>query len=163
MSLSLQEIVTQALGFLILVWVLKRVFWKPVLASLEGRRSKIEEAFRQIESQRKEIENLRADYESRLAKIEEEARAKLQAAIDEGRKIAREIQEKSREEAKQVLTRSKEDLGLEIAKARIELRREIAELTLLAAEKFLREKMTGEKHREKILEMIEELETRGRV
>lgn len=160
MSLSLQEILTQALGFLILVWVLKRIFWKPVLATLEARRLKIEEAFRQIENQRKEIEGLRSDYTARIAKIEEEARGKLQEAVDEGRRIAREIQEKSREEAKAVLTRSKEDLALEIAKAKIELRREIAGLTLLTAERLLKEKMSGEKHRERILEMIEELETR---
>lgn len=159
MSLSVSEILTQALGFLLLVWVLKRVFWKPVLGILEARRSRIEEAFRQIDSQKKEIETLRSDYERRIDKIEEEVRAKLQAAIDEGRRIAREIQEKAREEAKDALTRTKENLSLEIAKARVELRREIADLTLLATEKLLREKMTDEKHREKILEMIEELET----
>ena len=158
MSLSLQEILAQALGFLLLVWVLKRIFWKPLLAALEARRSRIEDAFRKIDSSKKEIEGLRSDYEKRLEKIEEEARGKLQAAVDEGRQIAREIQEKAREEAKEALTRSKETLGLEVAKARIDLRREIADLTLLAAEKLLREKMSGEKHREKIIEMIEELE-----
>ena len=36
-------------------------------------------------------------YEAHLAKIEEESRAKLQATIDEGRRIARDIQEKARE------------------------------------------------------------------
>ena len=160
MSLSLQEILTQALGFLLLVWFLKRIFWKPVLAMLETRRSGIEKAFRQIEDSKKEIEGLRLDYESRIARIEEEARAKLQGAIDEGRRIAREIQEKAREEAGEALLRSKENLGLEIAKARVELRREIAQLTLLTTEKLLREKMTGEKHQEKILELIEELEAK---
>ena len=161
MNLSLQEIITQALGFLLLVWVMKRIFWKPLLGMLEARRSQIEEAFRQIESSKKEIALLRTDYESRIVKIEEEARGKLQAAIDEGRKIARDIQEKARQEAKDVLARSKENLSLEVAKARIELRREIAELTLLATEKFLREKMTPEKNREKILELIEELEAKS--
>ena len=161
MSLSLQEIITQALGFLLLVWVMKRIFWKPILGMLEARRSRVEEAFRQIESSKKEIALLRTDYESRIVKIEEEARGKLQAAIDEGRKIARDIQEKAREEAKDILMRSKENLSLEVAKARIELRREIAELTLLATEKFLREKMTPEKNREKILELIEELEAKS--
>jgi len=160
-SLSLQEILTQALGFLLLVWVLKRLFWKPLLASLEKRRSAIAEGFHQIESQKREMESLRRDYEARIQKIEEEARGKLQAAIDEGRKISREIQEKARDEAKQALTRSKEDLSLEIAKARVELRGEIARLTLLATEKLLREEMTDERHREKILDMIDELEAKG--
>ncbi len=158
MNLSLQEILTQALGFLILVWVMKRLFWKPVLAALEKRRSLIEEAFRRIEESKKELAALRADYEGHLEKIEEEAHAKLQSSIDEGRRIAREIQEKAREEAKQDLTRVKENLALEVEKARIELRREIADLTLRATEKILHEKMTDEKNREKILELIEELE-----
>lgn len=161
MSLSVQEILTQALGFLLLVWVLKRLFWKPVLTTLEARRGRIEEAFSQIEHSKKEIEGLRADYLSRIEKIEEEARSKLQAAIEEGRRISREIQEKTREEAHEALTRSKENLALEIRKARIDLRREIVELTLATSEKLLREKMTGEKHREKILELIEELEAKS--
>lgn len=161
MSLSVQEILTQALGFLLLVWILKRLFWKPVLTTLETRRHRIEESFRQIEHSKKEIEELRADYRARIEKIEEEARSKLQAAIEEGRRISREIQEKTREEAREALTRSKENLALEIRKARIDLRREIVELTLAAAEKLLREKMTGEKHREKVLELIEELEAKS--
>ncbi len=161
MSLSIQEILTQALGFLLLLFVMKRIFWKPLLAMLEGRRSRIEQAFQQIESSKKEIDSLRADYEKRIERIEEEARAKLQSAIDEGRKIGREIQEKAREEAKDALTRSKENLSLEVAKARVELRKEIAELTLRATEKLLHEQMSGDKQREKILEMIEELETKA--
>lgn len=161
MSLSLEEILTQALGFLLLVWVLKRIFWKPLLTMLETRKSKIEQAFRQIEDSKKEIELLRSDYESRIERIEEQGRVKLQAAVDEGRQIAREIQEKARQEAKRMLTQSKEDLSLEIAKARVQLRREIAELALRATEKLVHEEMTNEKHREKILEMIEGLETLG--
>ena len=106
MSLSLAEILTQILGFLVLVFVLKRLFWKPLLGILEARRKQIEETFRQIESSKKEIELLRSDYESRIQKIEEEARAKLQAAVEEGRRIAREIQEKAREEANEALVRS---------------------------------------------------------
>lgn len=158
MSLSLQEILTQAFGFLILVWILKRLFWKPILATLEKRRKKIEEAFRHIEIARQEIETLRSDYEARIAKIEEEGRVKLQSALEEGRRIAREIQEKAREEAKEVLWRTKENLALEVAKARVELRHEIVELTLLATERILREKLTEEKQQEKIFAMIESLE-----
>jgi F-type H+-transporting ATPase subunit b len=161
MSLSLQEILTQALGFLLLVWVMKRLFWKPILSGLAARRGRIEEAFREIENSKKEIERLRTDYEAHIAKIEEEARAKLQATVEEGHRIAREIQDQAREEAKQVLLRSKEDLTLEIGKARLLLRREIADLTLLATERLLHEKMTDEKHRERVLEMIEELEAKS--
>lgn len=160
MNLSLQEILTQALGFLVLVWIMKRLFWKSILGSLDDRRTRIEEAFRQIENSKKEIETLRQDYQSHLEKIEEEGRAKIQAAIDEGRRISRDIQEKAREEAKEALTRSKENLALEVQKARLELRREIADLTLAATERILREKMSPEKHREKIVELIGELEAR---
>lgn len=128
------------------------------MESLEKRRTGIEASFRQIESSKKEMEALRQDYLSHLVKIEEEARAKLQQAVEEGRRIAREIQEKAREEAKEALTHSKENLALEVRKARIELRRELVDLTLLATEKILREKMTEEKNREKILGLIEELE-----
>ncbi|MBI3999359.1 MAG: ATP synthase F0 subunit B, partial [Candidatus Omnitrophica bacterium] len=100
MNLSLQEILTQAGAFILLVWVLKKTAWKPLLKLLDERRGRIAKSFEEIESAKKGVEKLKADYEHARDHIEEEARKKIQQAIDEGKRIARELQETSRRDAR---------------------------------------------------------------
>ena len=158
MNVSIQEILTQGLGFLVLLFVLKKLFWLPILNVLEMRRTHIKTEFEKMDAAKKEMERLKAEYTVHLQKIEDEARGKIQEAIDEGRKISRDIQEKARAESQATFEKAKENLNLEVAKARITLRREIADLAILVSEKVLQEKLAGPKEQEKVLEFIEELE-----
>src|SRR3989338_3427393 len=152
------EVLVQLIAFIIVFWTLKVLAWKPLLKSLESRRAKIKDDFLKIENARKEIEALRAEYQTHLQKIEDEAWAKIQEAVDEGRRIAREIQDKARTESQETFEKAKENLYLEIAKARIELRREIAGLAILASERVIKERMDDIKQQEKVAAIIEELE-----
>ncbi|MBI4358189.1 MAG: F0F1 ATP synthase subunit B [Candidatus Omnitrophica bacterium] len=158
MNLSIQEILTQAAAFILLVWVLKKKAWKPLLKLLDERRERIAKGFEEIESAKKEVEKLKTDYEHARSQIEEEARKKLQEAIDEGKRVAGDLQENSRREARAVLEKAKEDIQLEVAKAKVTLRNEIADLTLAATERLLQEKLDETKDKELVLDFIEDLE-----
>ncbi len=158
MNLSVQEILTQAVAFILLVWVLKKMAWKPLLKLLDERREKIRTGFEEIGRTKKELEQLKTDYERARAHIEDEARQKLQQAIDEGKHVARELQEGSRREARAVLEKAKEDISLEVAKAKVTLRNEIADLTLRATERLIQEKLDETKDKEIVLDFIEDLE-----
>lgn len=157
MKLIFQEILTQIVAFLILLWVMKKVAWKPLLALLDERRKRIQDAFDGIEAQRREIETMKADYEKRFALIGEQARLKIQEAMAEGRGLASEIQEKARQEAREILERSKQSIEIEIGKARIELKDVIVSLTLQATENLLREKLDPAEHKRMITEFLEEV------
>ncbi len=158
MNLSIQEILTQAAAFVLLVFILKKMAWKPVLQMLEDRRNKIQAGFDQIENTKAEVEKLKRDYENSRARIEEEARLKLQQAIDEGKKVSKELQETARKESRTILDKAKEDIQLEIAKAKVTLRNEIADLTLAATERVLNEKLNDTKDKELVLDFIDNLE-----
>ena len=157
MKLVLQEILAQIVAFVILLWVLRKVAWKPLLSLLDERRNRIQEAFDKIESSRKEIDALKSDYEKKFAEIEHEARSKIQEAMAEGRGLASEIQEKARQEAREILERAKENIELEIGKARIELKDVIVSLTLQATENLLREKLDPSEHKRLISQFLEEV------
>ncbi len=158
MDLSLKEILTQALGFLVLFVLFKMFFWKPFLNVLESRKSRIEKEFRDIEKTKQDVAALQKDYLAHMQKIEEEARAKMQEAIQEGRQIARELQEKARRDSQVSFEKAKENLELETQKARVILRNEIANLSIQVAEKILTEKMDPAKHEKKAIEILTELE-----
>ena len=158
MNLSIQEILTQVGAFVILVLILKKMAWKPLLQMLEDRRNKIKSGLEEIEHTKLEVEKLKRDYENSRAKIEEEARVKLQQAIDEGKKVSKELQETARKESRTILEKAKEDIQLEVAKAKVTLRNEIADLTLAATERVLNEKLNDTKDKELVLDFIENLE-----
>ena len=156
MNLEIQQILTQAIGFLVLLFILKKIAWKPLLSLLDERREKISSEFRNIEQTKSELSRLEQDYKARLAEIDAQARQKIQEAIAEGQRIAVEVQEKAREEGKNILNKAKENIDLEIAKARVELRNQVASLAIRAAEKVLKEELSEERHKRLITEFIDE-------
>ncbi|MBI2105078.1 MAG: F0F1 ATP synthase subunit B [Candidatus Omnitrophica bacterium] len=154
----LAQIVTTVLGFFLLVAVLRRFFWRTILRMLDERRQRIEEAFRQLASAKEDAVRLQADYGQRLARIEDEARGRLQQAILEGKRIAMEIQEEARTQGAVLVNKSKEAVALELAKAKVTLRDELAAMTMAAIERILRERLDAERDRRLVEETLDELE-----
>ncbi len=152
------EVIVQLFAFLTVFFLLRTMAWKKIQSGLASRREKIRGDFEKIDQAKKDIESLKAQYDARFAKIEEEARAKLNAAIDDGRRIAKDIQDKARAEAQASFEKSKENLEMEVEKAKITLRREVADLALKVAEKVVEEKMTDESYQAKALKLVDELE-----
>ena len=157
LQLDLQQIVSQALSFLLLVWVLKRFAWKPILRALDARRAQIEAGFREIADGKAQAQRLEQELAQRLGRLDDEARATLQQAILEGKRIALEIQEEARHQAQAILTKSQETIALELAKAKVALRNEIADLTVDAAERLLRQRCDEAADRKLISSIIDEL------
>ena len=157
-NIHLGEVGVQLLAFIIVFWVLKSLAWKPILAMLDQRRERIRAGLESIEQSKKDVETLKAKYEEARAKIEEEAREKIQQAVSEGKRVSREIQDGARNEARTLLDKAKEDLTLEVAKAKVALRNEIADLALASTERLVSEKMDEKKDKALVLEFIEKME-----
>ncbi len=158
LQLDLQQILSQAISFVLLVLILKRFAWRPLLGILDTRRAHIEEELRQIAQSKAELVQLQAEYTQRLAKIDEEARAKIQQAILEGKRIAIEVQEQGRQQAQAIVMKSKETVELELAKAKVSLRDEMATMTLAAVERILQQKLDPTADRHLVDTVLAELE-----
>ena len=159
MQLLWQEILTHIVGFLILLVLLRRFLWTPVLGMLEARRAQIAQGLADVERAKTEIERVKTEYGERLHRIEEEARVKLREATLEGKRIGAEIQEQAHVEARKIIEEMKNKLHLEIAQAKVELRNQIAGLAVDATERLLRERLTDGKDRELVTRFLGELET----
>src|SRR3989338_7437134 len=121
MNLDFQQILTQAVGFIILLGILKLFFWKPILALLDQRKEKIASEFKRIEDLKLELARLKTEYESKLISIEEISRQKLKEAIDEGKRIADEMKAKAQDQAGQIIESGRENIAQELSKAKHEL------------------------------------------
>ncbi len=152
------QIATTILGFFLLVVVLRKLFWQTILKLLDERRQRIEDGFKNLERAKQDVARLQLDYQQRLAKIEEEARSKIQQSILEGKRVSMEIQEQARAQGAALLTKSKETIELELAKAKVTLRDQIASMTMEAVEKVLRRKLDEKTDRQLVDTVLTELE-----
>lgn len=158
MNIEWQLLLTHSISFLITLWILKRYAWGPLLKLIEERRQKIAGEFETIEQEKQNAADLNAHYESKIRQIDSERRAKLVEAVNDGKKIAEEIQAAAREEAKEQREKSKAELAREVAKAKVQLKDDMVALTMAATEKLLHEQLDKGRHRRLIDEYIDELQ-----
>lgn len=158
MDLRFDVLVTQIIGFLIVLWVLRRYAWGPVLGMLEERRVRIANEVATAERLRQEAMALKAEYENQLRTIENQARERIQKAVVEGQKVAEEIRANAQTEARAIADRARASLELDIKKARVELREEIVALALGAAERLLHERLDAKEHGRVVERFLSELE-----
>lgn len=156
--IRLDILVTQIIGFLIVLWVLKRYAWRPVLGMLEARRTRIANDVAQAEKLREHAQQIKAEYEEQLKGIEAQARQRIQQAVAEGQKVAEKIRNEAHRDARAMAEKAKEDLALEYKKARAQLREEMVALTLGAAERLLQERMDADEHRRLVDKFLDELQ-----
>ena len=159
MEIDPKQIVIHAIGFLILLAILKKFAWGAMLGAMEARSKRIAEDFAAIERAKQEIAKLKGEYQDSLARIEEQAQAKIQQAVAEGRRVASEIEESSRASAREALEKSKEAIALEVAKARVELKEQVVDLAIQATHKILQQNLDEETDRRMIEAFIKEINT----
>ena len=141
--------------------MLRRFAWRPLLSLLDARRAKIEGDLRHAAQQKADVERLSAQLNQRLAAIDEEARAKIQQAVLEGRRIGMEVQEEARAQAQGILAKSREAIELELAKAKVSLRDEMADMTMETVERLLKHKLNPETDRRLVASILDELGAAG--
>ncbi len=159
MDLDPRQILVHALGFLILFGILRKFVWGHLLGAMEARSKRISDAFSAIEEGKKGLEKLKLEYQEHLSKIEEEARAKIQVAISDGRRIAMEIEEDARVHARETLEKTKASAALEVAKARAQLKEQVVDLAIQVNHKVLQQHLDEETDRRMIEAFIKEINT----
>ena len=155
--IDIRQVITQILGFLILLWGLRKFAWGPVLAMLETRRQKIAGEFDLAARKQTEAEQLRARYEQELKTIDAQARQKLQEAVAEGQKVAGEIKTQAHLDAAARVARAEDEILREREKAKEILKEQMIVLSMRGAEKILRQKLDEASQRRLVSEFIDEV------
>jgi F-type H+-transporting ATPase subunit b len=147
----------QAVTFGVAVLTLWRFFWKPLAKFMEGRRYAIEHDIATARKDRETAERLRAQLEKRLAEINAEAASLLHKASDEGKRTREQILKEAREEAQRLLDNAGRRIAEEQARAVRDLRAETVALSMLIAEKALKQSIDARVQHRLVDEFIAEL------
>jgi len=145
-------IIWMTLSFGIVLFILKKLAWRPILDALRKREDSIEEALQSAENARGEMTMLKTDNE----KLLEESRAEREKMLKEAIATANKIRDDAKEEAAKIGTRMIEDAKSTIENekkaALIEVKNQVATLSILIAEKLLRKKLGEENEQKKLVD-----------
>jgi F-type H+-transporting ATPase subunit b len=146
----------QVINFLILLYLLNRFLFKPVLARLDERSSKISKGLEDAEVAARDRELARAEREAAVAEARKEAAEMLASANKIATDTRNEILTEARAEAEKVTSRAREEIVAEKDRAMAELRAQVADLALAAAGKLVRSEMDGPTQRRLVEEFLAE-------
>lgn len=158
LHLDVSQIIIQIIAFMVMLWVMKRYGWKPLLGILDERRKLIQGEFDSIASQKEQVEELAFQYEKKLKELQGEARKKIQEAIAEGQNISLKMQEEAHIHAREILHKTQLEVRGEIAKAKIKLKDDMLNLVVDATKKILQEELNGANHKKLINHFLDEAE-----
>ena len=143
--------------FLILLAILSKIAWKPLLASLSARERAISDSLTRAEQARADAERLINESKQERVKAE----ADLQKSLLEGREYAermrKDLVQKAQDEAAKMLSNARTEIERDTQAALQKLRSEAADLAIMATSKLLDENMDHERHRQVINRMIADL------
>ena len=128
--------------FTLLLIVLKKFAWKPILNSVEERNKSIEDALKAADKAKEEMASLNADNEKILQEAKKERDLLLKEAREIKISIINEAKEQANTEADKILTSAKEQISNEKMKALTELKNQVASLSIEMSEKVLKSELS---------------------
>ena len=143
--------------FLILLAVLSKIAWKPLIASLKNRELAIADSLQRTEQARADAERLIAENQRERAKAEEEVQKSLREGREYAERMRADLIEKAKAEAEKMLVHARAEIQRDTQNALRQLRNEAADLAILATSKLLDENMNEERHRQVVNKMIADL------
>jgi F-type H+-transporting ATPase subunit b len=147
----------QAVTFLLVLFLLSKFAWKPIMSSLREREETIEGALRSAEQAKQEMMKLKADNEKLLDEARAERDIMLRKAQQNAEAIIEEAKEKASSESSKIVENAKLAIQSERQAALEDIRKQVATLSIEIAEKLLRNQLKEERaQRELVNQLVKE-------
>jgi F-type H+-transporting ATPase subunit b len=134
--------------FVILLLILKKVAWKPILSALDKRENDIKEALEQAEKAKDEAKKILDENQANLAKAEEESKKIIEQSRNYAESLKEQMIKDSKEQAKKIVDDASSEIQRKQDAAFNELKAQIAEIAVNAAEKIIRESLDAQKSKQ---------------
>jgi F-type H+-transporting ATPase subunit b len=149
-------VLVSIVNFLVILYLLRRYLWGPILTVLVNRAQKIREGLAMAEAARAERDRLKAEAERLLADARRDAQAIAERMTKAAEAAAGEIRFEAKKEADRIRERGREDAKQLHDQALAQLRAELAGMVVLAASRVLGREVNAEQHRALIERSLDE-------
>ena len=138
--------------FTLLLVVLKKYAWKPILDSVDKRNKSIEDALKAADKAKEEMESLNVDNKKILAEAKKERDLLLKEAREIKENIISEAKKNATAEADKIIVSAKSQINNDKMKALIELKNHIASLSIEMTEKILKSELSDKNKQKELIE-----------
>ena len=152
-------VLVSIVNFLVLLYLLRRFMWGPIMSTLDRRAAKIREGLELTESARREREQLKQEVEKTLGEARREAAAIAERTTKAAEAAAADIRAGAKAEADRIREKGRTDAQHLHDQALAQLRSEVASMAVLAASRILGREISAEQHRALIERSLEEAGT----
>ena len=147
------------LTFLILVTLLAKFAWRPLLQALDSRQELIRKSLDEAQQARMELERLHHESAQILRQARVDAEAVIVQTRSDAAKLREDLRQKAKAEADGIVRNAERQIQLETQRALQQLRHEAADLSVMIASKILQRNMTREDNERLIEEALKQVET----
>ena len=137
--------------FFIVMLILKRFAWKPILQALKQREMFINESLTSAKEAREEFEQLKKDNQKIIEKTKLERDTLLKDAKHSAQDIIDEAKDKASKEADKLIEQARKNIENQKIDALNQIRTQIAELSVEIAEKLIKKELSEDKEQEKLV------------
>lgn len=149
-------VLVSIVNFLVILYLLRRYLWGPILTVLATRAEKIREGLAMAEAAKADRERMTAEVERLLGEARREAQAIGERMTKAAEASAAEIRSQAKTEADRIRERGREDAKQLHDQALAQLRSELAGMVVLAASRVLGREVNAEQHRALIERSLDE-------
>lgn len=151
---SLGLFVWQTVLFILLLLLLRKFAWNPILNAVNDREEGIKNALEEADKARQEMENLKSDNEKILKEARTERDAMLKDARDIKNNMITEAKDEAKSQANKIIEQAKATIQNEKLAAITDLKNQVADLSIDIAEKVLKEQLSNKDKQEKLVESM---------
>lgn len=157
LGVNIKAVIIQAVGFLILLFVLKKYLFGKISAMIKERSEGIKSAYTKIDDDRVVAERLKGEYQKKISDAETEVARRIQEAVNEGSRVSEEIIKRAKEEIELMKVKAKEGIDQERKKALADIRNQVVTLSILASSRIIRQSISSQTAEKLVDDFIEEI------
>lgn len=146
----------QIINFVLLLVVLWKFAYKPLLKTMEERTEKIESGLKNAEKQEAAVKKAEEEFEKRVQEAKQEAQSIVKKAEEFGKKMRKEMVESAEQEKEKIIVSGKKAVEQEKEKSLTEIKQKTADLVIMATEKILEEKVDEKKNKQLVEKAIKD-------
>ena len=143
--------------FIVLLFVLGKFAWGPIVKMLNDRERTIREAIDSAKKERAEAERLLGEQKAALARAQKDAAELARRNQQEVEALRQELTARARKEADELVATARHQIAEELSKARAELKAQVADLAIDAAAKHVKANLDEKSQRVLVEEYIAQL------
>ncbi len=152
-------LIAQLVNFAIIVFVLQKLLYKPILDMINKRKKEIAEGVSLTEKMRVEEEKFKEKQEKAMAKAREDAMGIIEEAKKQAKEVEKELVADAHTQAAAIITRAKEEAAEVHKTAQAALRKEAVELATMMARRLLTSIMSAKEQHAYIAKRVKDLES----